>query len=353
MTERSTILGPENPGDTARGEKTVQQFLDFIRLLATRWWWLFLAIGLLAGIAGLLYAWKTPVRYESRLSFALDEGGSESSGGSLTNLATQLGFNLGGSNDIFGGDNIITILKSRRMIEKTLLSVDTFNNRPQTFISYFLEIENKSGDAKVNKAEYPPFQPREAFTKLQDSVLNKIYLEFESDYITVWKPEKYLNIFEVKVISKDEKFSKEFTNQLVKETNDYYIQMRSKKGKETLNILEQRVAEIKGVLNSNLDARASVQDINVNPAFSKAQVPVMRSQTNIQAYGAAYSEMFKNLELARYQYLKQIPLMQIIDPAEYPMHKIRAGKIKFALLFSFIALLLTFIIFWLKRITRG
>ncbi len=86
-----------------------------------------------------------------------------------------------------------------------------------------------------------------------------------------------------------------------------------------------------------------VQDINVNPAFSAAQVPVLKQQANIQVYSAAYGEMFKNLELARFQYLNEIPLMQIIDAADYPMQKIKLGKLKAAILFSVLAELLLII----------
>jgi hypothetical protein len=57
-------------------------------------------------------------------------------------------------------------------------------------------------------------------------------------------------------------------------------------------------------------------------------------------YGAAYGEMFKNLELARFQYLNEIPLMQIIDAANYPMEKVTSGKLKMAVLFALLAELL-------------
>ena len=79
---------------------------------------------------------------------------------------------------------------------------------------------------------------------------------------------------------------------------------------------------MKSNVNSSIGNRAEIQDVNLNPAFSAAQVPVLKQQANIQVYSGAYAEMFKNLEIARYQYLKEIPLMQIIDAADYPMQKI-------------------------------
>jgi hypothetical protein len=350
-----------NKEENSSGEHLTQEnnipasIMVFIKLLLKNWYY-FLVIGFLAGIAGFVHAYKQPVIYESRLSFALDEGGSSSGGGGLIGLASQLGLNIGGSNDVFGGDNIMMIIKSRRMIEQTLLSTDTFNGKTQTLVNYYLDnIDKQQNNVDANKKlglRFPMGQPKATFSYQQDSILYRLYLEFESDYIVAWKPDKYLNIIEVKVVSPDEKFTKLFTNHLVSVTNSFYTEMRSKKARETLDILEQRVAEMKGKVNSSISEKASVQDANLNPVLSSAQTPAIKSQTNIQTYGAAYSEMFKNLELARYQYLKQIPLMQIIDNADYPMNKIKTGKIKTGFLYAIFAVAFCVLIFWLIRIIK-
>ena len=131
-----------------------------------------------------------------------------------------------------------------------------------------------------------------------------------------------------------------------------YIEIRTKKAKETLNILEELAANMKGNLNSSISNRAALQDVNVNPAFSAAQVPILKQQTNIQVYSAAYGEMFKNLEIARFQYLNEIPLMQIIDAADYPMQKTKVGKLKTGIMFSLVSCLLLVFIFWFIRILK-
>ena len=171
-------------------------------------------------------------------------------------------------------------------------------------------------------------------------------------YILADKPDRKYNIYEVNVINPDEKFTKDFTDSLVAATNNFYTEICTKKAKQTLDILEQRVANMKGMVNSSIGSRADIQDVNLNPAFSSAQVPVLKEQANIQVYSGAYAEMFKNLEIARYQYLKQIPLMQIIDAANYPMQKIKMGKLKTAIIFSLIAVFLTVLIIWLTALFK-
>ena len=316
---------------------------SFLKMILKKWLLLVIVV-LLAGIGGIFYARNQKIQYKSRLTFALDDNGSSSGG--FMNIASQLGLSINGGNDIFTGDNISEIMKSRRMIEKVLLSVDTFNNKPYTFIEYYLEESAKPKSHSEMKIHFPVSQLKSTFSYQQDSLLYETYKVF-SNNILAQKVDRRLSIYEVSVTNPDEKFTKDFTDKIVAETNNFYVEIRTKKAKETLDILEKRVADMKGSLNSSITDMANIQDINVNPAFSKAQVPVQKQQANIQVYGAAYGEMFKNLELARFQYLNEIPLMQIIDAADYPMQKIKIGKLKTAITWMLVSGFIMVFIFWI------
>ncbi len=329
----------------------VDSFNGFIKAVLKKWW-LFLIVGVIAGIGGIIYASNQKITYKSRLTFALDDEGNNSMGGFLS-LASQFGLNVGGSKDIFGGDNILEIMKSRRMVEKVLLSEDTFNNKPYTLIEYHLEKSGKfESNSKLNSIHFPPGKPKSSFSYQQDSLLYVVYQEFSNKFIEAGRPDRKLSIYEVNFTSPDEKFTKDFTDRIVNETNNFYIEMRTKKAKETLEILEQRVANMKSSLSSSIASKAQVQDVNINPAFSEAQVPIQKQQANIQVYGAAYGEMFKNLELARFQYLNEIPLLQIIDAADYPMQKIKTGKLKTGFTWAVVSCLVLLFVFWVIRIAK-
>jgi uncharacterized protein involved in exopolysaccharide biosynthesis len=107
--------------------------------------------------------------------------------------------------------------------------------------------------------------------------------------------------------------------------------------------------QMKGGLNASIADKAVSQDANLNPALAVTQVPIQKQQTNIQVYGTAYAELFKNLELARFQYLNEIPLMQIIDAADYPMERIKASRLKNGMLFATVACLLLLLFFWIRK----
>lgn len=319
--------------------------------------WLLISLVVIAGgLLGILIAWLDKPEYESKLTFALEE--NDGALGGAFSLAAEFGISIGGSKNIFEGDNILTLLTSRTIVERVLLSVDTFNGKPVTMADYYLEISRdpkkkdkpkssmSAKELRLNSVSYPVGLPRDKFTYLQDSVLFNLYKKFtEEGGLKAGKPDKKLNLFEVSVLSPEERFTKLFTDKLIKEATVFYTELKSRHSREILEILESRVAQIKGSLNTAIKGRAEIQDANVNPAFQQAQAQMQTKQVDISAYGGAYGELYKNLELARYQYLKDVPLLQVIDGAAYPMKKIKKGKLQTGLT---IAILFGFLItFWL------
>jgi hypothetical protein len=338
----------ENTSASADYRTAAAKNLDLVIRRVIKKWWLILIVGALAGLAGIYTAGKAPILYQSRLSFALDGGESGGVSGAIS-LASQFGLNLGGSNELFSGDNILEILKTRRMVETTLLSTDTFGHKPYTFIQYFLD---QSSNFKNTKTIFPVGQARETFTYQQDSLLFETYNKFTNNYIAADKPDRKYNIYEVRVTNLNEKFTKDFTDRLVAEANSFYTTISSQKAKQTLDLLEQRVALMKGKVGASIGSSAETRDLNLNPAFSAASVPILKEQTNLQAYSGAYTELFKNLEIARFQYLKQIPLLQVIDAADYPMKKIKVSRLKMALLYAVVAGLLTTLLIWITGLFK-
>ncbi len=306
-------------------------------------WWMYLLGGLVFAVLGFLYAQFQTPQFKSRLTFALDDGsGSETS---LNSLASQFGLSLGSNVNVFGGDNIIEIIRSRRMVERVLLSVDTIDNKPYTLIEYYMNIKGrKQFHPKVANIHFPAFQNRNQFSYLQDSVLRLIYTEMVKENINVEKPDRKYNIYEINIKSPSERFSKDLTDRLITETNIFYIELKTKKAKITLEALENRIASVKDGLYSSISSRAEVKDANINPVFEYSQVPIIKQHTNIELYSTAYSEMYKNLEIARFQYLINTPLLQIIDYADYPMERVKMSRLKTAIVFSLcFAVLLTVI----------
>ena len=330
-------------------------FFNFLKSLLRRWW-LFFIVSLVFGIGGFFYAWYQKPKYESNLTFILDQGNNNSSVTGALSLAAQFGLNLGGGgNEMFSGDNILEIIKSRDIVESVFLSVDTFNTTPYTLIEFYRQKILKVGEKNkwaATQVHFPVGIKHASLTYKQDSIMYNTYLDFVKFSLEADRPDKQLSIFSIRIKSGNEKFTKVFTDKLIHATDSFYTDICSKKERQTLEILEQRVASMKGGLSSSISSKAASQDANLNPAFAESQVPLQKQQVNIQVYGTAYSEMFKNLELARFQYLNKIPLIQIINHADYPMKEIKASKLKTAIFFALAGAFITFIALWLIRLYK-
>ncbi len=313
-----------------------------------RKWWIILLVGVIGGLSGIYYASVDKTQYESRLTFSLEDNGGGLS--SAFSLASEFGINLGGNNkSVFSGDNIIEILNSRRIIERVLLSPDSLGTKKQTFANEMIELnELKKAFVKNPRLKniiFPIGLPRQKFSYLQDSILFLLYEDIIKNRLTVQKPDKKLNVYEVKFKSLQERLSKVFVEKLVEETTMFYTELRSKRSLKTLDNLQSRVESLRGSLKSSINTRSATQDANLNPAFSKAQAPILNNEADIKVYGGAYAELYKNLELARYQYLNDIPLLQVIDEPNYPMKKIKLGKFKTGIIFGFVSVIFLILVF--------
>ncbi len=322
--------------------------------------WIIFLMALIGALAGFFYAQKKSVVYESHLTFSLDEGasGSGSAVSGLVGLVAQFGLGGGGGNDMFSGDNIIEVIRSRRIVEAVLLGTDTINNQSNILMNEWIRMKLKH----VKSAKQQEFLSRINFSVgclkdqlkyEQDSLLYEVYQDILKHHLEASRPDKKLNIYQIKFKSDNERFTKVFTDRILSATTAFYTELKTKKSMETLNVLEERVAAIKNNLGSSLVSRAATQDANINPAFAKSQVPIQQQQLNIQAYGVAYGELCKNLELARFQYLQNVPLLQIIDNADYPMDEIKPAKLKYMslglLLFVFVSVMLILFITQFKN----
>jgi hypothetical protein len=331
---------------------SVKQWVNYLK----KRWWIIGIFGLAGGLLGFYLAYIDKPQYESHLTFALEDR-SGSIGGALS-IAAEFGFNLGGgSSNLFEGENIISLLTSRRIVERVLLSADTIDGKPISMADYYKKVTTDTTkklsekELVLTNVSFPAGKPRSTFTYLQDSILLNLYKSFvDGGILSAKKPDRKLNLYEVAVKTTDERFSKVFTDKLIKEAIDFYTELKTKKSKATLEVLEQRVALTKGNLNNAIVGRADIQDANLNPAFAREQAELQKKQVDISAYGGAYGELYKNLEVARYQYLNDIPLLQIIDGADYPMQRVKKGKLKTAVIYAFVLSVFIVMFFTLEQI---
>ena len=203
---------------------------DWYRFLLTKWL-VILAAGIIGGAIGVAYAFTQKATYTASLSFVLEDekAGGGGLGGAL-GLASSLGMDLGGSaGGAFSGANLIELMKSRNIVEKSLLNPITVNGKIQSFAQYYINFNNLNkdwgSDPLLKGIVFAPDVDRSKFTLQQDSILGNIYASIAgaNGLLSVAQKDKKISIISIEVKSTDELFSKAFTESIAQEVSSYYI----------------------------------------------------------------------------------------------------------------------------------
>ncbi|GAB3656123.1 hypothetical protein GCM10028791_27720 [Echinicola sediminis] len=285
--------------------------------------WRFLLIVVLVGAAlGLSASWLKKPKYTAETTFVLEESDGRGMGG-LSGLASLAGINLGSlgsSSGLFQGDNIMELYRSDNMLIKTLLS--PFEGETLLVERYvdFHKLDKKWAD-KVDFSQLDFSLGREDFSVQQDSVMKELAKGIRNKELSVNKPDRKLSIIKVALTSKDESFAKVYNERLVENVNAFYYETKTKKTAENLAILQHQADSVRAVLDESLAEYAGIQDDrpNPNPLMQRASVEAKSKQVDIQVASSAYSEIAKNLEIAKINHRNSSPLIQIIDKPRFPL----------------------------------
>ncbi|AMR32922.1 hypothetical protein A0256_16600 [Mucilaginibacter sp. PAMC 26640] len=300
-------------------------------------WPVIVLYGFLGAILGATYThFKKPV-FTATSTFVLEEAGKVGGMSQLSGLASLAGIDVGsGGGGIFQGDNIVELYKSRLMIEKTLLSSVEIDGRKMLLIDRYIA-SNKLADRWKEKDGIKNFsfnQDPAKFSRWQDSIITGIVMNFNKQVLTVGKVDKKLSILEVDVVTNDELFSKLFNSKLVETVNDFYTQTKTKKSAQNIKVLQHQADSVKRILGYSISGVASALDAspNANPALLSLRVPSQKKQVDVQASGAIYSEIVKNLEVSKISLRQETPLIQMLDQPVLPLPKSELGVVKSTLI---------------------
>ncbi len=328
----------ESPNINSKIEEEIS-FKDVIisiqktfKYLKTKLKWLILLF-ILGGVLGFIYTIiKRPI-YIAELSFVLEEQKNGIS--AAAGIASQFGLELGGngSNGVFSEDNMFDLMVSRNLIQKTLLTEVNIKGKNMTLANHYIDFNHFrshwKGKNTLENLQFPLNSISEKLTILQDSVMMIIYKDITKNHLTVGKIDKKSSIILVKVSSESEQFSKIFIENLVNIVSKFYLETKTKREQNNVNILKHQADSVHKELDYSLlnVANSSDQNPNNNKELQKIKVPTQKEQIKVQANTAILTELVKNLELSKISLLKETPLVQIIDEPILPLEVEKPRKL--------------------------
>ena len=342
----NNIMTPDN--DEISLKDLIQKISEWYRFLLTKWK-LIVLVGIIGGLIGFTYAYFQKPTYKAVLTFALED--EKSGGGGLSGalgLASQFGIDLGSSGGgAFAGANLMELMKSRKLIEKTLLSPVVVNGKTISLVEHYINVNELRKDWEEKPAlksiQFLPDADRTNFSLQQDSLLREFTKNILKENLDISQKDKKISIINVNVNSISEIFSKLFCENLVKETSEFYVETKSKKAKMNVEILQKQADSIRAELNGAITGVATATDnvFNLNMAMNVKRTPSARRQIDVQANTAILTQLVGNLELAKVTLRKETPLVQIIDKPIYPLEKEKISKLTSLIVGGFLASFLT------------
>lgn len=325
----------------------------FFNYLLRRWWLLlvFILVGVVLGVA---YNYIQKPKYRAVCTFILEE---KSSGGSgLSGLASQFGLNIGGltGGSIFSGDNILNILKSKKVVEQVLLTAasDSASNAKSLADLYLNFTGLRKSWRKKTTLSGIDFSNVRTLNPVQDSVLNVIYEGILKNNLSVDRKSKQGSIIQVQIIASNSIFARLMTQRLVDEASKLYLDLRTGNAERNIQQLQRRSDSLLMLLNHKSYSVAISQPLDVNPGIKAAAVPVEIAMRDKTVLSTLYAEVTKNLEASKMLLSQETPVIELLDTPEHLLKDMKKSLlfdvVVFTALTGFIYLILSFTIFFWK-----
>lgn len=317
----------------------------------------FIPVAIIGAALGLFLAWYKPVTYTSRVTFVVDDTKGAGGGSMLSALAGQFGMDIGGlmsTGGVLAGDNVQQLLKSETLIKQALLTPYDKENK--------YTLADKYAEATKLERKWKRYTPdgnsivsfpanREKYSRLQDSLLQEMTLRIIESNLSVSKPDKKLTFFEASATMQDEKLAQLFCTRLIKSSTDFYVATRTRKLKNSVELLERRADSIARVLNRKTYAASAANQIllDANPAYPTTNVGAELQGRDKMVLSTIYAEVTKNLEASKTMLMQETPTIQVVDVSEYPLKKNRLKYFKTAVIAATLAMMAFAVYLVLKR----
>ena len=321
-------------------EISLKELIQKIKELFQYFWifrfWIVL-VGLTGGGLGFAYAhFFREVQYTSKLTFAIEE--KSAGGGSILGLASQFGIDLGGGGgggSMFSSTNLTSLLKSNRIIQGALLKPMP-ELKEENLLNLFLSINQKESLKNKKISFISSDLDRSKFTRAQDSLLASISSQLAGE-LEIGSDDKKSSFLFIKVKSINEEFAFLFSQKLVQEATDMYIDMKVGKSKKSLASLQARVDSVQRVLDGTMRSAAVGMDQSLGLISMAPRVSTTKKQMETQMLGTIFAELTKNLELTKFTLGREEPVIQIVDAPTMPLLKEGKGRVKFTIIGGFLA----------------
>ena len=340
MSELEELFKSMSAEDTKKSSVSLGEVLSYIKKYWNHLWkkkWIVVAAGIICAVLGYIYVYNKTIKYSANYVFTVGGDTPTTAGLSITSL-----LGMGGSSmNAFSGDNVLELLKSRNMIENTLLSPCEYQGDTITFMEYLLicdSVRVKCAEGKIDASDekqtsicdisYPYGQDRKSFTRAQDSILMIVSSGMIKENIFVSRRDKKLSYMEYLYTYPNEEFAMRFSAAHLKTVADFYTETKTSLSRKNLESFQQKADSVRRELDKTIAKSSAFYDGHRNASGSFVTAQLKKYEIDIQVLTTTYQEIEKNIKVLELDLARETPLIQIIDEPFYPLPNDKMRKLK-------------------------
>tara|TARA_B100001741_G_scaffold87902_1_gene71824 strand:+ start:5623 stop:6633 length:1011 start_codon:yes stop_codon:yes gene_type:complete len=282
-------------------------------------------------------------KYIATLSFIVEENSEGSNLSSISGMASQFGFDLrGNSHSSFSQQNVIELLKSRKIISSTLNKDIIVSGKEASFLHHYLNLNDMIEDSSV-------VQFNDIY---KDSITNVIWTQITDNRLNISFQNDDANILNLNFTSSNSTFAKYFVETLIDEMSDMYSTYQTEKTRFSLEVLQNRADSVFKELKDSETKLARVKDRNIRVINSSGRLEEIQYMREVKVLNTMYLELVKNTELVKMNLLDETPIIQIIDTPKLPLLSINRSTLFWCVVFAFLGLFLVSFFIILRKLVK-
>lgn len=311
------------------------QFIGILKQLSKEWRLLLIG-ACLGGLLSVAYDLKEyrETLYWGEVSFNLESGNqSNNTLGAFAGMASAFGIQgggAGGSSDLFSGINFGVVLNSRALYDRAFMKEVTVNGKKELFVNYY---KDSSGIAQKEwagnlfkepnygaiKYRFKKKNPKD-FTPLENQIIEALHAKLSASTFLM-NADKGSSIMTLKASSISENLSKAWVEVLVETLEEYYIEIKTKKTRDVLDVQEKRLAELSSKLSATDRQLANATFQAVNAVDPMAPMRTQQVSRNNQYASQQYFQQLAQVENIKLMLINQTPFFMIVEPVRLPLSK--------------------------------
>ncbi|MEE2700106.1 MAG: Wzz/FepE/Etk N-terminal domain-containing protein [Bacteroidota bacterium] len=294
----------------------------------------------------------SPKLYNAELTFVVEDAKGANPLGAMSGIASQFGFDIGAnSSSTFSQQNIMQLLKSRSVVEATLLRTGKIEAKRDLLVEHYITINKIREQWKRNK-EFDGVNFNHTHSLKHDSIVGEIWSQIVTNKLTIEIQNDEANIITLSYVSENENFAKQFTETLIDEMREMYIAHQTEQARNTLDFLQDRADSVFVELDKSEQEFARVKDINQRIIKASGRLKELQLMREVEVLNTMYLEIIKNLEISKITLLNQTPIINIIDKPILPLKEESLSKVFAGILGGFLGAFLAVSFFVFSKLFK-